>query len=194
MLCVNGNLYIYDYRHRETDEIGQTYCPWYKWTNINASCFYESDGKLYFGSNIEGLIYMFGDSQNANDYNDDGEPIQAYWTSKVLGFGKNQLYKAVKKLFFSMKTATRARADVYCSIDGLRWKKVSTTQLDLFDYSNFNYSRFSYITGSFPKVIKKKTKSKRVIYFQIRFENSEINSSMSIVDISMDYDFQSYIK
>ena len=67
-LGLNGNVYIYDYA------IGE----WYIFDNIHASCFYEKDRELYFGSSKEGLLYKFKRENDVFPYNDDGNFINAY--------------------------------------------------------------------------------------------------------------------
>lgn len=190
-LALNGNVYVLDYGQRS--EISP-YGEWYIYDNIHASCFYELDGDLLFGSSKDGIVYRFKKATELYPYNDDGQPIRAKWISKVLSFGADERRKIVEKVFFSIKPYTHTSADLYYVSDKKSKKFIKTTRKDLFHYSYIDYGKFTYATRDFPQEAANKIKAKKIVYFQLLIENNEMDEPLGIASLAIKYNYQAYVK
>lgn len=177
ILAVNNNAYVYDYRLD----------VWYLWDNITASCFVEMDGYLYFGSNTMGMLYRFKTAKDTLPYDDDGVAINCYWKSKVMSFDDDMHQKNVPKVTFMLKPNSRASADLYYVTDRINEQFVTTTRVDLFDYTLWDYSNFTYALSSFPQPGVGKIKAKKLIYIQFILRQPRVDESMGILSMSIQH-------
>lgn len=183
-LALNGNVYVYDY------SIGE----WYLYDNIKANCFIEKDGDLYFGSSQEGLLYRFKRETEPFPFNDDGEPIKAYWLSKVLSFQSDERRKLVDRVYFSVRPYFHTSAELYYVSDKKSRKFIKTTRKDLFHYGYMDYARFSYGSREFPQEASNKIKAKKVVYFQLEIRNEKMDEPMGLLSLGIKYKYQSFVK
>jgi hypothetical protein len=181
-LALNDKVYVYDY---QIDE-------WYIYDNIPASCFLEVDGDLYFGG--EGRLYRFKKDSELYPYNDDGEAINAYWTSKYLTFGSDERLKIIDKVFVSIKPSLRTSADIYYVTNKKVSELVKTKRMDQFDFSTFNFNFFSFIRSNFPQEAAIRLKVKKVTHFQLIIKNDKLDESMGILATGIKYLYGSAVK
>jgi hypothetical protein len=193
-LAMNGNVYILDYTQKSQRN---PYGEWYVYNNINASCFLVKDGFLYFGSLTDGLVYRFKKDYDAQAYNDDGSPINAYWKSKQLTFNAEEMRKYIDSLYFSMKPATKTSVDLYYSSDKKEEVLINANQaiqFNLFDFGNMDFANFTFFFSKFPKVVKSKVKAKQVTHFQLMIQNNKLDESLSLLSLAIEYRMQNKIK
>jgi hypothetical protein len=192
-LAVNGSVYILDYTQKSGDKHGE----WYVYNNIPASCFLVKDGFLYFGSLTDGLVYRFKKEYEGDAFNDDGAPIQAHWKSKQLTFGAEEMRKYVDSLYFSLKPATATSVNFQYSSDKKENVLLDTAKANhftLFDFATLDFNQFTFYFSNFPKTVKAKVKAKQVTHFQLMIQNHEINESLTILSLGIDYRFQNKIR
>jgi hypothetical protein len=95
----NDTLLLYDLRHG----------AWLKYTGINANAFIvtlDSDEKerLWWGnSNANSKTYQNLIAEAAASYSDAGSAITSYYITKGFDMGKPNVYKKIKKVFYSLK-------------------------------------------------------------------------------------------
>lgn len=183
-IVVNGNVYIYDY------SIGE----WYPFDNIDASCFLEINGELYFGSNTQGLVYRFMKKTEFFPYNDDGQPIRAHWISKVMSFDADEKLKLVEKVYFSLNPAIHTSADLYYVSDKKSRRFIKTTRKDLYHYGFQDYSRFGYGSREYPQEATNKIKAKKIVYFQIEVRNEINDEPLGLLSLGIQYQYQRNVK
>jgi hypothetical protein len=183
-LAVNGNVYVYDYRIRE----------WFIYDNIKANCFLERNGDLYFGSSTVGLLYRFKQTTEAFPFSDDGQPITAYWLSKVMSFGADERRKLVEKVYFSLNPAIHTSADLYYVSDKKSRKFVKETRKDLFHYGYVDYSKFSYGSRVFPQEAMNKIKAKKIVYFQLEIRNEQMDEPFGLLSLGLKFQYQALVK
>jgi hypothetical protein len=182
-IAVNGNVYIWDYRLNE----------WYIWNNINASCFFEYEGNLYFGSNTEGVIYRFKKTTESYPYNDEGQIITCYWNSKLLDFGYSERLKATQNIFYGLKPSAITSVEVYYSSDNSQGKiKLTETRQDLFDYSMLDYATFNYGVNELPQECADKLRQKKFSFMQFTFRNSKLDEGLGLVNLIVKFTLQGY--
>jgi hypothetical protein len=182
-LALNGNVYVFDYNIEE----------WYLYDNIFVDSFLEFQQNLYFGS--RGMIYRFKDNQtDANPYNDDGAPIEAYWRSKILSFESDEELKLIKKVFYSLMPSTNTSAELWYTTNKKNRRFFKQTRYTSFGYSTWNYSTFTYGAVLFPQESVNKIKAKKVIYFQLELRNEELDETLNILSVGIQYLYQRYVK
>lgn len=161
---------------------------WLKWNNIKASCFVEINNYLYFGDNSTGLVYRFQKLLDPENFRDDGQAINAYWKSKLINFGTNAYLKTAPRMWYHLKPADSASADLsyitdmFYSAPGV----FPSEYAQLFNYATWDYANFSYLLSAFPQVVQAKIKAKKFMYLQIILSNPRIDESMGILVIHID--------
>lgn len=213
-IAINGYLYIYDYRIKE----------WYMYDNIPASCLIEHNGELWFGSKTDGILYRFKQDTELLPYHDDGNRfINAYWKSAKLSFGIAERNKLVSKLFATMEPGKHTSVNFYYVSDKVSFPRnkdnlpdysnmnygksfyndkifdaktefISSTRTELLDYTDLNYSLWSYNASEQPKVVAKKVKAKKKDYYQLVIQNTKLDEGLKIDSIALKYMIQSYRK
>jgi hypothetical protein len=193
-LAVNGNVYVLDYTQKTNK---YPYGEWYVLNNIKASCFLVKDGFLLFGSSTDGMVYRFKKDYEADAYNDDGTPINAYWKSKQLAFNAEEMRKYIDSLYFSIKPATNTSVALSYSTDSKEDVPLAFDKpmnFNLFDFNQIDFNNFTFYSSTFPKVVKVKVKAKKATIFQLKVANNKWNESLSILSLGLEYRLQNKIR
>ena len=192
ILSINDHLYVLDgLQPMHTDKsrpyATRQYAGFY-FTNVPASCFFEINSELYFGSS-NGCIYKWNtDEKLLASYNDDGEPISAVWETADIS----------EKLFYKKKTyrylAVRCMPEISSSIDVYAQKngiwqllKSDTVTLKYFSYMYLIYSKLTYSTNKTQRVTASKIKLKKLDHVRFRFANEKLNEPLGINDFAVEY-------
>lgn len=192
ILGINDHLYILDglqpmHSDRSRPYATRQYAGFY-FTNVPASCFFEINGELYFGSSTGFVYKWYTDDKLLASYNDDGEPIKATWETADIS----------EKLFYKKKTyrylAVRCMPEISSSIDVYAQKngiwqliKDDTTTLKYFSYMYFIYSKMTYSTNKTQRVTATKIRLKKLDHVRFRFENDKLNEPLGINDFAVEY-------
>lgn len=192
MVAINDHLYVLDgLQPMQTDRAKpyatRQYAGFY-FTNIPASCFFDRNGELYFGS-PDGKIYRFySDDKDIHSYNDNGEPISCVWETADIS----------EKLFYKKKTyryvAVRCLPEIQSSIktsvqkQGI-WNlvKEDKTNLKYFSYANLQYSKMTYSTNRTQRISASKMRVKKLDHLRFKFENDVLNEPLGINDFAVEY-------
>ena len=199
ILCVNNNCYILDgLQPMHTDKsrpyATRQYAGFY-FTNIPATCMFEIENELYFGSSSGKIYKFFTDDKDITSYNDNGDPISAMWETvdiSELRFYKNKTYRYL---------AVRCMPEIVSSItieaqkQGL-WQQIKRDEITFkyFSFSHVNFSKLTFSTNEKQKVTASKMRIKKVDHIRFRFSNSELNEPLGINDFAVEYVQNSNIK
>lgn len=192
-LALNSKVYVLDYTQRSKGSFGE----WYIFDNIPAGCFLEANGFLYFGSNREGLLYRFKKVlYDADPYNDDGQPINAYWKSKPINFGADEYYKVIDQLYVGIKPSGKTSVEISYETNNKRSiiNENEPVQFNLFDFNRIDFSNFTFQFSSFPRSIKRKVKAKKVTHFQLILGNSKLDENLTILSLVIQYRYQGTVR
>lgn len=199
ILCLNNVAYILDSKQltttsRRTD-IDYSYESYY-WTNIPARCFLSVGDELYFGTEDGRICKFNNDIYSVAKYNDDGQPIKSYWSTKNDDDGATYRYKTMQKKggFVTLKPMPRSSANIYIIPDGKGRKFVKSGTMDVFDFGDVDFERFTFNTNDSPQEIFFKTKVKNYKRLQFIVENNELNEGFGIFQIVKTYKLGSYAK
>lgn len=193
-LAVNNNVYILDYTQK-TDR--NPYGEWFVYDNIPASCFLEMGGFLYFGSSSEGLVYRFKKEYDSEAYNDDGAPINAHWMSKPLTFEADEMRKYIDGLYFTLKPSSKTSVNLYYTSDKKENVPITTNkaiQFNLFDFGNLDFANFTFYFSNFPQGVRIKVKAKQITHFQLMLQNNQLNESLTVLSLGIEFRFQSKVR
>lgn len=192
ILAINNHLYILDglqpiHSDRSRPYATRQYVGFY-FTNVPASCLFEIDGELYFGTN-DGKVYKWCTDEKAREsYSDDGETITAIWETADIS----------EKLFYKEKTyryvALRCMPEIDSSVEIWAQKEGQWTlikhdakTLKYFSYQNLVYSKMTYSCNKTQRVTASKVRLKKLDHVRFRFVNDMYNESLGINDFAVEY-------
>ena len=207
ILCVNGKAYVADSRKRTAmTDSGANYSEgggylqysyeWYYWTNIPARVICEFDGELYFGT-ADGYVCKFNtDISTMAKYNDDGEAILARWSTKMDDYGTITRRKTLTKkgCGVMIKPYTRSSVTVYTSTDRTHEAEIRYATMDILDFADIDFERFTFNTLDTPQVIALNRKVKKFIVLQLIFENAVKDEGWGIYGVQTQYAIGGYVK
>jgi len=213
VLCVNDQAFIADSRQRSyTNNITGTFeYEWYYFDNIPASCLFENDGELYFGT-ADGKICKFNTDlidSNGNTlmsaYSDggyytgetwtDGEAITAYWTTPVSDDNSFMTYKTMQKKGCGafLKTYAASSVNTYIITDKDFGTLIKSDYLGLLDFGYIDFEHF--IFSSLPKnIVSFGKKIKKYKTIQIKLENDQLNQGFGVFAIERRFIYGSSVK
>jgi hypothetical protein len=192
-LALNSKVYVLDYTQRTSVS---PFGEWVIYDNIPASSFLEMGGFLYFASSQSGVVYKFHkDPTSANSFNDDGQPIVAYWKSKALTFSADERYKTVDDLFIGINPLSKTSVNISYESDK-ETKTITDNEIkfNLFSFSHIDFSNFSFRTSQFPREMKRKVKAKKITHFQLTIKNENVDEGLTVLSLGMKFQYGNTIK
>lgn len=206
IVAVNGHAYVLDGRHKSTTGKDSEYAyEAYYWDNIPAVCFLSVAGELYFGT-ADGRVCKFNtDIEGVYAYNDDGvyedkryvsggNAIVCQWATPNDDDGGVHLYKKLLKkgCLVVLSPFQRSSGKVYFVIDGDPEKFITEKAMDIFNWEDIDFERFTFNTNESPQEIYFNKKVRRYKRLQIIIRNDEINEPFGIHEIIKTYVIGNY--
>jgi hypothetical protein len=200
VLCVNNVAYVLDgknksYKERSIASYDYNYECYY-WTNIPASCLLSVAGELYFGTD-DGRICKFNtDKQLLDKYSDDGKAIVASWATMNDDDGVPHLYKSMTKkgCLVTIKPYTRSSGTIYVCKDGNPRQFLRKGLMDILDWNDIDFDRWTFNTNDSPQDIFFKKKVKKYKRLQIIVENDALNEGFGVLQIVKTFTVGNYAK
>lgn len=200
VLCVNGVAYVLDgknksYKERSTASYDYNYECYY-WTNIPAICLLSVAGELYFGTE-DGKICKFNtDKPNMDKFNDDGKAIVASWSTLNDDDNAPHLYKSMTKkgCLVTLKPYNRSSGTIYVCKDGNPRQFLRKGLMDILDWDDIDYDRFTFNTNESPQDVFFKKKVKEYKRLQIIVENDALNEGFGVLQIVKTFTIGNYAK
>ncbi len=191
-LCINGVCYILDgLQPIQTDKsrpyATRQYVGFYR-TNVPATCMWEEDGRLFFGTSDGRICRFYNDKYASLSYNDDGEPIQAIWeTPDIDGklFYKN---KTLKYIALRLDSAVATSVQIYVMDRGI-WQfiKKDDTSGRYISFAHLIFSKFSFSGDRTQHTFSTKVRVKKVDKFRLRLINDDLNEPFGLFNIAFEY-------
>lgn len=204
-LAVNGHMYVFDARHKESDKAGNKPFETYFFDNIPfINGMYVIDNKMYFNDSN----YMYTWNEDLEDYEKHldssyvngegkfvGDPVRAKWSSVFDDDGAPQKLKTFMKKG-SMVTIVphyRTGCEITLVKDGDEYEYLGSVSADLASFQNIDFSRFTFNSNAvaFDRFTRKKIKKYKRL--QIIIENNE-PEPFGITKIVKTYIFGNYAK
>ncbi len=198
ILALNNKAYILDNRNKSyKDRAGTDFVyECYHWLNIPAICFLSIAGELYFGT-ADGRICKFNtDIEERTKYNDDNQPVVCYWSTKNDDDGASYLYKTMQKkgCTVTIKPFSRSSAKISVIVDGNPEQQLRFHTMDIFDWEDIDFDRFTFNTNWNPQDVFIKKKIKKYKRLQLIIKNDGLSEGFGIFQIVKTYTVGSYAK
>ena len=191
----NGHVYVMDGRQKKTYRsaaLGDYVYECYYWENIPAVCWLPIKSgdteMLYFGTEDGRVCKINSDIDSVNRFSDDGEPIAAVWATKYDDDGTPSRLKTIQKrgCCVTIKPYRRSSATVYFRSDktGGAEMKVSSGTMDIFDWEDIDFERFTFNTDDSPSEVFFNRKLKNYKRLQIIVRNNEKDEGFGVFQIT----------
>lgn len=198
VLAINNRAYILDSRNKSyQNQSGSDYIyECYHWENIPAICFLSINNELYFGT-ADGKVCKFNsDIADKTKWNDDTNPVTCYWSTKNDDDGASYLYKTMQKkgCTVTIKPNSRSSADIYVVVDGDPERFIRKHTMDIFNFNDIDFERFTFNTNESPQDIYLKKKIKKYKRLQIVIKNNGLSEGFGIFQIVKTFTVGNYAK
>lgn len=163
---------------------------WYYWNNIPARVFAQEIGVLWFGTSDGRLCRLNNDVTDKEGniqmdaYNDDGQPIEWVWATKMDDFGNIGMFKNLTKrgCVIQFKTAVQSSCDIYLRTEkdfGVKKRSESLRQLD-FEQLDFEKWTFNTLPNNIRSL---KSKVKKFQQLQVVLKGKELDEAFGVLEI-----------
>lgn len=197
LVGVNGHVYLLDGRQDKTYRAksqGEYVYECYYWENVPAVCWMNlkagAEETLYFGTEDGRVCRFNSDVETMERYNDDGAAIVACWATKADDDGDVTLLKTMIKKGNSVtiKPYNRSSAKICFRTeqDPVEWQAAYAT-MDIFDWSDIDFSRFTFDANDAPREVLFNTKVKKYKRLQIIVKNDAVNEGFGVFGITKHY-------
>ena len=214
----NGTCYVLDsknksYRKNTSYDSYDFVYESYYWNNIPAVKFLPVVDSLYFGTD-DGRICKFNtDKKNLDKYTDngfktdpndgsDGDAIVSVWSTCNDDDGASYLLKSMTKkgCSITIKPFYRSSAEIYVVRDGngedfvRNGQFIKSEAMDIFNFFDIDFNRFSFITNDSPQDIYLRKKIKKYKRLQFIIRNAVKCEGFGIYQISKTFTVGNYAK
>ena len=178
----NGHVYVLDGRQNKTyrsESMGDYVYEGYYWEHVPALCWLNVKGgaeeTLYFGTE-DGRICKFNtDVEGIARFADDDDGIDAVWATLADDDGDATILKTMIKrgCAVTLKPYQRSSARICLRTDrDAVDKEVHADAIDIFDWEDIDFARFSFDSNDAPREVFFNTKVKKYKRLQILIRNS----------------------
>lgn len=193
-----GHVYVMDGRQQKSyrsASLGDFIYECYYWENVPARiwmCVREGvEEYLYFGTEDGKICKINSDIDGMARYSDDGAAIDAVWATKYDDDGTPAVLKTMIKrgCCVTIKPYARSSGTIYFRSDrtsGVE-RKVAGKTMDILDFTDIDFERFTFNTDDSPQEIFLNRKVKNYKRLQIITRNSEVNEGFGIFQITKHY-------
>lgn len=200
VLAVNGKLYLLD-SGQKSYEARQPYSTYqfegYVWEGVPAAVVYEFGGKLCFGTE-DGRVCEFQSGRETRIFADvtgrttaAGEPeelaIACRWATPLMELDNWGRLKTVTGVWLALQPYTRSGCRVFYATDKEHEKLVREALLDIFDWNDIDFGRFTFNTLDRPMIVATNRKAKKVKLFQVILKNEVPREPMGFMAIQIDF-------
>ena len=173
-LALNGRLYLLD-SNQKSDGGKSPYSSYqyegYYFTGVDATALWVQDGGLWYGR-ADGAVLQYNSGASTDDYADDGEAYEAYWTTPLMNLGFWGNKKTVKGVWVVAQPYTRSSGQIYYATDREEERLVREYTVDIFDMDDIDFGRFTFNTLDRPSVVNAGKKEKKCVLFQLKVRNA----------------------
>ena len=201
----DGHCYVMDGRQQKSYKsasLGDFVYECYYWENVPARtwmCVRDStEEELYFGTADGKICKVNSDIEGMARYSDDGEAIDAVWSTKYDDDGTPAVLKTMIKrgCCVTIKPYARSSGTVYFKSDrsGGEARQVTRKPMDILDFTDIDFERFTFNTDDSPQEIFLNRKVKNYKRLQLIVRNSEVNEGFGIFQITKHFVVGNYAK
>ena len=183
IVCVNDHAYVANSEQTNTNPAGSKGYEWYYWTNIPARVLKEYNGDLYIGT-ADGRLLRMNDR-----YNDDGEAIEAIWTTPLLDGGNFMREKTISRKGTGIlaKPYAKSSGEIFFTTDRSIQSITRNYTIDIFSFDDVDFNRFTFSAQDNPKVEISPKKFRKVLQFQMGVRNAVLNDGFGILAMMISF-------
>ena len=201
----DGHVYVMDGRQQKSyrsASLGDFVYECYYWEHVPARSWLcvrdDVEEELYFGTADGRICKVNSDIEGMARYADDGEAIDAVWATKYDDDGTPALLKTMIKrgCCVTIKPYARSSGTIYFRSDrtGGEEREVARKTMDILDFTDIDFERFTFNTDDSPQEIFLNRKVKNYKRLQLIVRNSEVNEGFGIFQITKHYVVGNYAK
>ena len=153
---------------------------WYTYTNFDARCMCNFRNELYMGTS-DGRVLRLTDRV----YTDCGVVIPAYWESGSMDFNADYMRKYTSMFWVSVKPESRSHVEITIKTDRKSEFPVKTIAKTISSFGEMNFASFSFITSNRPYITRLRIKAKKYAYYKLIFQNSEANTTATVLAVDI---------
>lgn len=203
VLAVNGHAYVMDTNQNvayKPQSYGDYVYECYYWDNFPAVRMMESRGSLYFGTSDGRICKLNTDIDTMQAYSDGGTmgkdgkitggaAIVAEWHTKADDDGDFMTYKTMVKRGSGVmiKPYSRSSVKVFARTERDFGRQIREQTIDIFDWSDIDFSRFTFFANDTPQVIPFNSKVKKYKTLQLTAKNEALNEAFGLFGIIKRY-------
>lgn len=196
VLGTGGRLYLLDGEQKsyESKSPNSNYqYEGYYFTGINATALWtDAEGRLCWGT-ADGRLCRMNEAGKATAYEDDGAPVEAWWTTPLMELDTWSNKKNIKGVWVVAMPYARSSGQIYYATDRENEKLVREYATDIFDFNDIDFDRFTFNTLDRPSSIATGKKAKKAKVFQVKVKNAAMEP-FGIIAITMQYTVGGRIK
>ena len=195
MIFINNKVYLADSRGRSVLGSNVEY-EYFYWDNFpisdmlnKVSCTCILNDMLYFAT-TDGNVYLMDSTSN------NGEMIEAYWTTPKDDFSYPTRYKSTNKKgsLAIIERSANSKIKIAVKTDKDNWKEIFSQKISKgFDFSNFSFNGLSF-TSETSMFITFKPKKKKFKHLSYKIYSDELNKPFGVYEISTEVFVNNYIK
>lgn len=204
LLGINSHVYLLDGRQDKTYRAksqSEFIYECYYWENVPVACWMNvkagAEEILYFGTGDGRICRFNSDIDTMERYSDDGAAIVACWSTKADDDGDVTLLKTMIKKGNSVTIKPYARSSAKVCFrteqDPVEWQAAFDT-MDVFDWADIDFSRFTFNANDAPREILFNTKVKKYKRLQIIIKNDAENEGFGLFGITKHYVIGNFAK
>ena len=161
-------------------------------------CFYLTDlpinvawienNVLWFGTTTGKVCSFYTDETALTSYNDDNDPINAWWETADLDgrlFYKNKTFRYVALRLISYSFS---KVKIWAKSRGI-WTRIKEQQFsnEVFRFSTLSFSQFTFNNDTSDPVMSSKLRVKKIDKARFKIENSNLNEPFGLHDLALEY-------
>lgn len=181
LLHVGSKVWVLDLDY---SDLGQSIYCWYPYSGLyaNAGGFLRRSDRLYMSDKAIGLLYKEQQPDDDIEHADDGEIIDAWWTSPLLFLGGREWIKKFERINLTFKASHGTEHILYLISDSGIEEVPLSQESGLFDARYFHAEYFN--AGSFAPDYPESQSEKigiKAEYFQFKIRNNILNRGFTML-------------
>ena len=155
----------------------------------------EYNGSMLFCT--KDSVYTFDSGKRYDASVTDGGKelkIEATWESGHMAFGADYLRKYSSTIWISLLPESCSSVDITASTDRRDNYIVKNAGFNLMDFSEIDFSNFSFAVRNAPKIKRLKLKVKKFVYYKLIFRVTDPGARVTILGYDQQIRYSSYAK
>jgi hypothetical protein len=194
LLHVADTVWVLDLDY--SDLANNVFC-WYPYKGLysNAGLFFNRSQRLYMADNANGLVYSERNDDELLKWVDDGQLIDAWWSSPLMFLGGRDWIKKFERINLTFKP-THGTEHILSLISDLGVEDIPLRQeAGRFDFRFFNFLFFNLGVSNFtyPSTQSEKIGYKGE-YFQFKIRNNSYNRGLTMLAANITFSLRKKVK